>query len=201
MDYAGLKTQLDAYTHRTDLSTQYDTWIALVESELNLELRTRQQLTSSTLTTGPSDTVSLPGDFLQMRNLEVAGNPIAPLKYVTSEQKDFYYLKASTGIPRLYDISGPNIILAPQPDQTYTLYIEYYAKIPTLPSNTTNWVITNFPHVYLYGCLAQAGAFLSDSQKAQGFVAAYADAKAKISRADDDSVYNSSPRMRTDVGW
>ena len=203
MDYAALKTQLDNYTHRADLSTEYDTWIALVESELNLELRTRQQLTSTTIAMVgvPTDTIALPSDFLQMRNLELATSPVTPLKYVTSEQRDFYDLKASTGKPRIYDISGSNIILAPQPDQVYTLNIEYYAQIPTLPSNTTNWLITNFPHVYLYGCLSQAGGYLLDSDRLQIFVQAYADAKAKISKADDDAVYNSSPRMRADVGW
>jgi hypothetical protein len=200
MDYAALKSQLDGYTHRTDLGTEYDTWIALVESELNLELRLRQQMTSTTLT-ATSDTVALPSDFLQMVNLELATNPVAPLHFVTSEQRDFYDLKTSTGQPRIYDIIGSNIILAPQPDQTYTLNIVYYAAIPTLPSNTTNWLITNFPHVYLYGCLSQAGAYITDTERLQIFVQAYTDAKAKISKADDDAVYNSSPRMRADVGW
>lgn len=200
MNYTTLKSQLDAYTHRTDLGTEYDTWIALVESELNLELRVRQQLTSTTLS-ATTDTVALPADFLQMRNLEAATNPITPLKYVTSEQREFYDLKASTGKPRLYDISGANIILAPQPDQTYTLNIEYYASIPTLPSNVTNWLITNFPNAYLYGCLRQAGAYISDPDRLQTFDSAYSEAKARISKADDDAVYNSAPRMRSDVGW
>lgn len=200
IDYASLKTEIQNYLHRTGLSSELDTWITIVESELNLELRTRQQLTSTTLS-ATTNTVALPADFLQMRNLELATSPISTLKYVTSEQKDLYDLQASTGKPRLYDISGTNLILAPTPDQTYTLNIEYYAKIPTLPSNTTNWLVVNFPHVYLYGCLQQAAGYITDPDRLQVFFQAYEKGKTQLSRADDDAVYNSAPRLRADVGW
>lgn len=200
VDYASLKTELTNYLHRADAATEYDTWIGIVESELNLELRLRQQLTTSSLTVA-TDTVALPSDFLQVRNLELATNPVRPLKYVTSEQKDLYDLKASTGTPRIYDISGSNLIFAPQPDQTYTATLEYYAKIPTLPTNTTNWLVVNFPHIYLYGCLRQAGAYVSDDAKLQSYDAGYTRAIGRLSAADDDAVYNSAPRMRADVGW
>lgn len=198
--YATLQTELSNYTHRTDLSAEYDTWIGLVESELNLELRTRQQIIATTLS-ATTNTVALPADFLQMRNLELATSPIEPLRFVTSEQRDLYDRQASTGKPRLYDIVGSNLILSPTPDQTYTLNIEYYAKIPALPTNATNWLITNFPHVYLYGCLAQAGAYITDNDRLQTFLQGYETAKMRLNKADDDAVYNSSPRLRADVGW
>jgi len=198
--YATLTTEIQNYLHRTDIASEVDVWIGIVESELNLELRTRNQLTSSTLTAA-TNTVALPADFLQVRNLELATSPISTLKYVTSEQKDLYDLQASTGKPRLYDISGGNIILAPVPDQVYTMNIEYYAKIPPLLTNTTNWLITSFPHIYLYGCLQQAAGFITDANRLQVFFQAYEKGKEQLAEADDDAVYNSAPRMRADIGW
>lgn len=200
IDYASLKTELANYTHRNDLSTEFDTWIGIVESEMNLELRTRSQLTSTTLS-ATTRLVALPTDFLEVRNLEIALTPIITLKFVTSDQRDLYDRQASTGQPRIYTISGPNIVLAPPPDQTYTLNIEYYSKIPNLPANTTNWLITNFPHMYLYGCLAQAGAYIQDRDLLTGYISAYGNAKDRLNKADDDAVYNPSPRLRPDVGW
>lgn len=198
--YATLTAEIQNYIHRGDLSSEIDVWIGVVESELNLELRTRQQLTSTTLS-ATTNTVALPADFLQMRNLELGTIPTNPLKYVTSEQRDLYDRQSSSGQPRIYDIVGTNLFLSPAPDQTYTLNIEYYSKIPGLISNTTNWLITNFPHLYLYGCLQQAAGFITDAARLQVYFQAYEKAKAQLSKADDDAVYNSSPRLRADVGW
>ena len=41
--------------------------------------------------------------------------------------------------------------------------ILYYKSIPALTdSNTTNWLLTNYPDIYLWGCMKMAGVFTRD---------------------------------------
>jgi hypothetical protein len=44
--------------------------------------------------------------------------------------------------------------------------LTYYATIPALSvSNTTNWLLTDSPDLYLYGALLQAAPYLQDDQR------------------------------------
>ena len=41
------------------------------------------------------------------------------------------------------------------PDVAYTMEVQHYAKQTAISSsNSTNAILTNFPSIYLYGCLA-----------------------------------------------
>jgi hypothetical protein len=47
------------------------------------------------------------------------------------------------------------------PDGAYAAVLEYFAKVPALSnSNTTTWLLTNYPNAYLFGTFAEAEAFL-----------------------------------------
>jgi hypothetical protein len=63
---------------------------------------------------------------------------------------------------------GDTFQLVPTPDASYTVELTYYSKIPALSdSNTTNWLLTNSPDVYLYGSLLEAAPYLDDDNKLQ----------------------------------
>jgi hypothetical protein len=71
---------------------------------------------------------------------------------------------------RYYTIEGANIILADQ-STTTDLIVLYYQKIPALTiSNTTNWLLTAHPDLYLYTTLSEAyGVIKNGEQEAKWY--------------------------------
>jgi len=72
----------------------------------------------------------------------------------------------STGVPKYYSWWDNNtIVLAPAPDATYEIQLNYILKDPGLSStNTTTYLSLNFPNGLLYACLVEAFSFLKGPQ-------------------------------------
>ena len=86
-------------------------------------------------------------DFLQFRD--------------TSFMSEFNPTEA-TGVPKYYSLwDEQNIVVAPTPDATYTMQLNYILKDPGLSAtNTTTYMSQNFPNGLLYACLVEAYGFL-----------------------------------------
>ena len=86
-------------------------------------------------------------DFLQYRD--------------TSFMSEFNPTEA-TGVPKYYSLwDEQNIVVAPTPDATYTIQLNYILKDPGLSAtNTTTYLSLNFPNGLLYACLVEAYGFL-----------------------------------------
>ena len=71
-----------------------------------------------------------------------------------------------TGVPKYYSLwDEQNIVVAPTPDATYTIQLNYILKDPGLSStNTTTYISLNFPNGLLYACLVEAYGFLKGPQ-------------------------------------
>ena len=68
-NYATLKTTIANYLARTDLTDQIPEFIRLAEDRLRRDLRIRPMLKVATASTTAGDaTVSLPSDFLAMKD-------------------------------------------------------------------------------------------------------------------------------------
>ena len=66
------------------------------------------------------------------------------------------------GVPKYYSWWDDNtIVLAPTPDATYTIQLNYILKPETLSStNTQTYISQQFPNGLLYACLVEAFSFL-----------------------------------------
>ena len=86
-------------------------------------------------------------DFLQYRD--------------TSFMSEFNNLN-SQGVPKYYsNWDETRIVVAPTPDQTYTIQLNYILKPAGLSSTvTTTYLSTEFPNGLLYACLVEAYGFL-----------------------------------------
>ena len=71
-----------------------------------------------------------------------------------------------TGVPKYYSLwDEQNIVVAPTPDATYEIQLNYILKDPGLSStNTTTYISQNFPNGLLYACLVEAYGFLKGPQ-------------------------------------
>jgi len=73
-----------------------------------------------------------------------------------------YNPTGSTGVPKYYGFwDNDTIVLAPTPDATYTIQLNYILKDPGLSStNTQTYLSKFFPNGLLYACLVEAFSFL-----------------------------------------
>lgn len=110
--------------------------------------------------------VDCPSDFLAPFSLSyTSGGSKEFLEY-----KDVNMLQAfapdssSTGAPRFYALfDKDNFILAPTPDQSYTLELHYYYRpqsLTALADSESSWLSTNAPTAMLYGALVEAYTFM-----------------------------------------
>jgi hypothetical protein len=61
---------------------------------------------------------------------------------------------------------GQQFQVVPTPSGSFDAELLYYAKIPALSdSNTTNWLLTESPDLYLYGALAQTAPYLKEDER------------------------------------
>ena len=193
--YSDLKTTIANYLGRSDLTAQIPDFIRLAEDRLRRELRIRQMLKVVTSnTTGGDATVSLPADFLQIRDLHIDGNPVYTLEYMSPS---IFYRNARTaesGVPVNYTVLASEFIFAPQPDAAYTLKMLYYAK-PTYLSdaNTSNVFLANCADALLYGALAEAEPYLMNDARIPVWASLYDRAVANISAADEGAEYAGVP--------
>ena len=191
---AELHTAIANWLNRSDLTARIPEFISLAEAGFNRNLRTREMLVRSTASTS-SQYVSLPGDFLEMSNIELTStSPPKRLVYITSDRSDDYREQNNntTGTPNYYTIEGIVIQLVPTPSATVTLQLNYFQDIPALSGladSATNWLLTAHPDIYLYSTLMQASPYIMDQQSAQQWDGLLARSMQELQMADEKSRY------------
>ena len=176
-NYTDLQSTIADYLARTDLTTQIPLFIQLAENRLRRDLRIRAMLKVATASTTASDpTVSLPSDFLEMRDLHIESSPIQTLVY-QNPSNFFRNTKASTadsGAPKFYTVMGSEFQFAPIPDSAYTLKMVYYA-LPSYLSSTvsSNVFLANSPDLLLYASLGEAEPYLMNDARIQTWASLY----------------------------
>lgn len=157
--YSDLQTAVTSWIARddSDFIGRVTDFISLFEAQANRRLRVRQQETTSSLT--PSAGVAtIPTDFLDWRRVTWTGSVPRELEYVHPSYLHALFPTRAAGTPRYFTIEGTSLTVAPSDNTVLTF--DYFAKIPVLSnSNTTNWLLTASPDLYLFGSLSQAHGF------------------------------------------
>ena len=84
------------------------------------------------------------------------------LEYRDTSYMSEYNPTGANGVPKYYGFWDNNtIVLAPTPDASYTIQLNYILKDAGLSStNTVTYLSQNFPNGLLYACLVEAFSFL-----------------------------------------
>jgi hypothetical protein len=198
--YTDLQAAVANWTKRTDLTSIIPDFVTLAESRIARDLRLRLQLATAALTcvTG-SQTVTFPTGLLEFENLTLVSSPNRPLHVVTPELLDQKYPEAFwTGIPTVYAVVGNTIRLGPTPDSAYTINIDYYKRFDPLATTPTNWLLTNYPMVYLAATLGETALYVQDDGAAAKWESRYQAEVKRLQDADDAAVRSGSAmRVRT----
>ena len=186
VDYATLQTAVANWLHRADLTALVPDFISLAENEMSADIVARPMETRAVLTAIPGNAyITLPNDVLEFRRLILVTDPTYVLRYESPDQISTDYPTALSGKPTLYTVIGSTVQLAPIPDSNYSLELTYRQTIPALSvSNTTNWLLTNFPNVYLYGAICAAQPYMMNDERLGTFKNLYAEAVSKINSID-----------------
>lgn len=195
--YANLKTEIAGWMSRSDLTTPIDTFIDLAEAAFNRSLRVRQMEGESTATA--TEYMSLPTDFLEMRDIEMQTDPRRQLRYVTPAMADRIDTTGTTGVSENYTIVGNEIRLIPAPDSaSYTVRMSYWRKITPLDgTNTSNAILARYPDLYLFGALTYARAFIQDPTLLAIIKDTYENLLADVNREGRRSNVGGDLRMRS----
>jgi len=165
--YDNLKAEIAEWLNRQDLTAKIPTFITLTETQIERTLRVRQMMARTSLTVD-AQYEDLPADYLALHNAQLNTTPVQELQYVPLNELDKvrarYY--NTTGRPRYYSIVGDQIEFAPAPDTSYDGEIVYYQKIDRLGDATqTNWLLEDYPDLYLFGALMNAAPYLEDDPR------------------------------------
>tara|TARA_R100000353_G_scaffold125639_1_gene89221 strand:+ start:500 stop:1144 length:645 start_codon:yes stop_codon:yes gene_type:complete len=163
-----LKTAIQDYVENDETSfvSNLDNFIKTAEERIlklvDLEYF-RKNVTAAT--TASNKFLAMPSDFLSSFSLSVESGGAKEFLLL----KDVNYLQeftpnaSTTGRPRFYALFDvDNFLLAPTPDQAYTVELHYYYRPASIVSTSdgTSWLGTNAPDALLYGCLIEAYTYM-----------------------------------------
>ena len=196
-NYTTLKTSIANWLNRSDLTDEIaDDFIKLTEADFNSKLRVRKMIAQTSFTVD-TETEALPTGFLQVRDIYIlSGNTKYPLTYQTPSQMDSTVGTSTTGRPSSYTILGDTFRFSPKPDDSYTAYINYYKSFDALSdTNTTNYILSTHPAIYLYGSLFHAANFLGgiNPQQVQTWQQMYATTMERLELNDREDQVSGSP--------
>ena len=176
-----LKTTIQQWRGRSDtaFTNQLDNFVTLFESKANDELPITTAEVDTVLTgTTNSRSISLPTDFLEPVALFLTTygveDQLAPI--IAGN----YPLETTAGPPEAWMINGSNLDLDKPCDQAHTFKFRYRMKLLDLSTTDPNWLLTNHPDVYLYGCLEQAAKWARDRTAVADYKSDYMEAKDRV---------------------
>jgi hypothetical protein len=198
MDFISLQNEVlahgfDANTYRSRIKN----WLNEAQSRIGRILELPNLYTTSTITTSSgTDTYDLPTDVIRINGVTNPNSP-SELAYVNDPADVNYYNQAgqNMGEPQYYTYTGTSLRLAPIPDATYSLTVDYYKSPTTLSNDTDTSVLPSDYHdVMISYALSRAYRSEDDMQMSQFF---YAEFMRDLNQmgADRQSVVRDGPRQ------
>lgn len=188
------------------LIARIPTFFQLFEAKMNRCLFVRQMESRTQAQTDPSVTaepefVALPDDFQTMRRIRVSNERGKPqLDFLSGPQMDEMRTRQAdvAGCPRYFTIFGNEIELFPTPASLVTLEMIYRQNLPSVNSNSTNWLLTLAPDAYLYGSLLESAPYIKQDERIQIWGTAVTAALADLNSLGSNSAFNAGPlQVRT----
>jgi hypothetical protein len=154
---AELKTSVQNWLDRSDYADVADDIILLAENNLNLVLKHRKMIASTTLTP-VSGAVTLPDNFLYPQRVVAQSDVPRTLTQISDPEREYNVNEG--GLPIHYRIEKNTLVTYPASNVDVTL--SYYQEIPPLASNSTNWLLDKHPNIYLTACMLEAHRYFNN---------------------------------------
>jgi len=163
-NYNNLLASIRSWSTRTEIKDDLiDDFISIAEEEIYSNevapLRIKEMDTRATATVSiTSRFLQLPTSFLEMRRFKINAQTATVPGFANDvdikfRAPDQLLLSNVAGPPGFFSVTS-QLEFERIPDRVYSVDMQYYAKLTGLStSNTTNTILTDYPSIYLWGCL------------------------------------------------
>jgi hypothetical protein len=158
--YAELRTEVAAWLHRNDLTSRIPTFIEFATNRLSRSITSPRMEASTTLTV-TNGTASLPSDFRAAISMT-----LGTVEYKAITAADMRAMNQGGIRPTypVYSIVNNQITVYPAESSSPTFI--YATRLANLVTDAdTNWVLQDYPDVYLMASLAEARKFVLDDTR------------------------------------
>lgn len=165
---------------------QQDDIVVRAEDRIQLDLELSQGETRATATLDKGESrLALPVDYIETRTMRLVTNPVGRLDFISPKQMDEIWAGSTSGPPKAYTVEADEFRFAPAADIAYTVEQIYEAGFVALSdANPSNFILTNYPTLYLNACLAEAASFTQDDALTTKYEALYGNIKNRVELRD-----------------
>ena len=194
-NYTGLKASLADFLNRDDLTSVIPDFVALAEAQINRDVRHWKMEARSSGQQDPADEyMQIPADWVETIRLHLTGTGTSVVNLVSRDAMADKRAaqENAAGTPRMYTHANGQFQLFPTPDATTNFELLYYQKIPSLITNTDNWLLLEAPDVYLYGALLHSAPYLAEDARLAVWAQLYSAAIQRLNQTSEDAMFSGS---------
>lgn len=180
-NYQALCTKISDTLNRQDLTSVIPDFTVLATTRISRDMaRIRHPLAiTRAIATVQNNYVPLPTDYVAVYQLmdqdtSVALDYLSPDQSMTVQSRGWTPPQTQAPVTGLssgqiyYTIIGNTIRILPPPSVTAPTMLDlwYFARLPALSTTAqTNWALTSFPDLYLYGSLVHTAPYLKNDDR------------------------------------
>lgn len=143
----------------------------------------------------PIDIESEIPDYNRMRLVTIRGQK--PLVAVALNEYRSEKITNTSTTPRVYCVSGMQLMIWPEPAEDDIIDIDYYVKVPALSSNkASNVFSTKHPDALLYAALLEATPYIVEDERLTTWSTFYNNIREAINVTADRANKGSTPLKR-----
>ena len=193
--FTGLKASIADFLNRDDLTSVIPDFVALAEAQINRDVRHwKMEARSSGQQSNLDEYMQIPADWVETIRLHLTGSGTTVVNLVSRDAMADKRAanENATGTPSMYTHANGQFQLFPTPSQDTDFELLYYQKIPSLITNTDNWLLLEAPDVYLYGALLHSAPYLAEDQRVAIWAQLYSAAVARLNESSEDARFSGS---------
>ena len=194
-NYTGLKASIADFLNRDDLTSVIPDFVSLAEAQINRDIRHWKMEARSSGQQDPADEyMQIPADWVETIRLHLTGTGTSVVNLVSRDAMADKRAaqENAAGTPRMYTHANGQFQLFPTPDATTNFELLYYQKIPSLITNTDNWLLLEAPDVYLYGALLHSAPYLAEDARLAVWAQLYSAAIQRLNQTSEDAMFSGS---------
>ena len=194
-NFTGLKASIADFLNRDDLTSVIPDFVALAEAQINRDVRHwKMEARSSGQQSNLDEYMQIPADWVETIRLHLTGSGTTVVNLVSRDAMADKRAanENATGTPSMYTHANGQFQLFPTPSQDTDFELLYYQKIPSLITNTDNWLLLEAPDVYLYGALLHSAPYLAEDARLAVWAQLYSAAIQRLNQTSEDAMFSGS---------
>jgi hypothetical protein len=194
-NYTGLKASIADFLNRDDLTAVIPDFVALAEAQINRDIRHwKMEARSSGQQSVADEYMQIPADWVETIRLHLTGTGTSTVNLISRDaMADKRQANSdASGTPTNYTHADGQFQLYPTPSVDTNFELLYYQKIPSLITNTDNWLLLEAPDVYLYGALLHSAPYLAEDARLAVWAQLYSAAVQRLNQTSEDAMFSGS---------